>query len=134
MTIISAKKRLIVEIIDTGKKRPLTIRFGIPHWLPSRAEACCHVDWDWLTDDIRSVSSSHIYNKGEDTFSSLVTALSFHPPLCLLLHKYRFFSLSGESLFPNSADSKTGVTVSIIKDLLLTGRKNVTEIEEGKRK
>jgi len=104
MAIISAEKHLIVKTIKTGESRSLVIRFGIPHLSPSGAEAYCHVDWDWLTDEICRFAPEYIYNKGEDTHASLFESLSLYPPLCFLLNKYQFFSLAGESLLPAITD------------------------------
>lgn len=87
-----AERRLIVEIIATGERKDLTIRIGMPYWLPNEDFASCPIEWEGLFDRVADA-------KGIDLVQALQQASDIDSMLERLRTKYNFYWPSGEGYF-----------------------------------
>jgi len=87
-----AERKLVVLVKETGERKELTIRIGIPYWIPTDEIAACPIEWDGLFDNIADA-------KGIDLLQAIQLASDIDPLLKLLQNKYEFFWPSGEEYF-----------------------------------
>jgi len=87
-----AERELIAEVIETGVRKHLTIRVGMPYWLPDDEFASCPVEWDGVFERIADA-------KGIDLLQALQLASDIDPMLKMLRNKYNFYWPSGEEYF-----------------------------------
>lgn len=87
-----AERKLVVEVMATGERKDLTIRIGMPCWLPDEEFASCPVEWDGLFERVADA-------KGIDLVQALQLASDIDPLLERLKAKYNFYWPSGEGYF-----------------------------------
>jgi hypothetical protein len=87
-----AERKLIVKVKETGERKELTIRIGMPYWIPDEEIAACPVEWDGLFERVADA-------KGIDLLQAIQLASNIDPMLKILQNKYDFFWPSGEGYF-----------------------------------
>lgn len=87
-----AERRLILEVIETGERRNLIIRVGIPYLLPGGKHAACPREYVGLFDCVADA-------KGMDLLQALYFAADVDSMLKSQTNKYRFYWLDGEPYF-----------------------------------
>lgn len=90
-----AERKLIVDVVETGERKHLTIRVGIPYWRPDDEFASCPIEWDGLFEQVADA-------KGIDLLQARLQASDIEPMLKQLEGKYKFYWSSGEGYFDES--------------------------------
>lgn len=84
-----AERILILEDIQSGEKRNLTIRIGLPTWDENKEFASCPVEYEGLFKSFADV-------RGMDILHALELASNIDLVLRGYINKYRFYWLDGE--------------------------------------
>jgi hypothetical protein len=87
-----AERRLILEVIETGERRNLTIRVGIPYLMPGGKFAFCPREYEGLFESVADAS-------GMDMVQALNLASDVDSMLKNQTNKYRFYWPGGEPYF-----------------------------------
>jgi hypothetical protein len=87
-----AERRLIAEAVATGERKCVTIRVGIPYWLPDDEFASCPLELDGLFDRVADA-------KGIDSLQAIQLASNIDLMLESLKGKYKFYWPTGEGYF-----------------------------------
>ena len=87
-----AERRLILEVIETGERRSLTIRVGVPYWMPGNEVASCPREYEGLFDTVADAC-------GMDLLQALELAADVDSMLKEQTNKYKFYWLDGEPYF-----------------------------------
>lgn len=86
-----AERHLILEVIESGERRALTIRIGVPYWLPGEQFALCPRQYEGLFDSVADAV-------GTDTVQALELATDIDSML-RPQSRYRFYWANGEPYF-----------------------------------
>ena len=89
-----AERHLILEVIETGERRNLVIRIGMPYWLPEDPFASCPREYEGLFDKVADAA-------GVDLIHALHLATDIDSMLKFQT-KYRFYWPDGSPYFDES--------------------------------
>ena len=91
-----AERKLIAVRRDTGERKEVTYRVGVPYWAPGEEFASCPVEFEGMFSMLAD-------SKGVDELQALNLASDLDGFLVKLQVKYDFYWLSGEPYFDESA-------------------------------
>lgn len=86
-----AETHLILEHIETGERRNLVVRIGMPYWSPEDSFASCPREYEGLFDKVADA-------KGMDLVHALHLATDIDSMLKFQTN-YKFYYLDGEPYF-----------------------------------
>jgi hypothetical protein len=84
-----AERRLIAESKETGLRKNVVFRIGVPYWVEEGEMAACPVEWDGLFDKVADAP-------GIDLLHAIQVASNIDPLLEMLKDRYTFYWSSGE--------------------------------------
>lgn len=87
-----AERKLIAVLKDTGERKEVTYRVGVPYWAPGEEFASCPVEFEGIFSELAD-------SKGIDELQALHLASDLDGFLVMLKEKYDFYWLSGEPYF-----------------------------------
>lgn len=87
-----AERKLIAVLRDTGERKEVTYRVGVPYWAPGEEFASCPVEFEGIFSELAD-------SKGIDELQALHLASDLDGFLVMLKGKYDFYWLSGEPYF-----------------------------------
>ena len=87
-----AERQLILEVIETGERRSLTVRIGQPYWDEERHVGRCPVEYIGLFDRLSDAV-------GADLIQALHLATDIDGMLEPQTNKYRFYYPDGQLYF-----------------------------------
>lgn len=87
-----AERKLIAEVVATGERKSVTVRVGVPYWLPDDEFASCPLELEGLFDQVADA-------KGIDLLQALQQASNIDLMLEGLKEKYNFYWSTGKGYF-----------------------------------
>lgn len=86
------ERKMILEVIETGERRNMTIRIGFPYWRPDDEFASCPVEYEGLFESV-------VDARGVDMLHALALAADVDSMLNYQRNRYRFYWPNGEPYF-----------------------------------
>lgn len=96
MSQFIAERKLIAVRRDTGERKEVTYRVGVPYWASGEDFASCPAEFEGMFSELTD-------SKGIDELQALNLASDLDGFLVKLQGKYEFYWLSGEPYFDESA-------------------------------
>jgi hypothetical protein len=84
-----AERKLLAESKETGLRKDVVVRIGVPYWVEENEMAACPIEWDGLIDKVADAP-------GIDLLHALQVASNIDPMINILRDQYTFYWASGE--------------------------------------